>query len=405
MASESSRATSGDDIPAVALSPVTLNKVPLKIMDPSRKKLESLESQWVLGVLDECIRGLELVSLLPSELTSALSLSLGQEIVTSLSEHLYLTEKYRGLCVDTDPKQHKALATALQNSLLNVLRLLKACPTAEAGLKGAGPITEDQQWAQELVTGLLELRSVLLDKLLTTSSEERERNRHIQEVSMRHHSNLEVIAKLEKEVAAATKDRDEEISKKNDVIWRLKVCLHQTEKTAEDFVDRTQKEAENMYESLQKTSEGKQIRLQQEASKLRAQLQSLITEHRKTETVLRKKKYKVETEIENWIQKYEAEFGEKQVELEQMSEVYEEERAEFNTLLEQYSVLELEYSQIMEERRIAQERRDEEERETERKSHAAVIIQAFWRGAQVRKAMRANGKSKKSKKNKGKKQK
>ncbi|KAL6463082.1 hypothetical protein MHYP_G00274730 [Metynnis hypsauchen] len=405
MASESTEAPPGDELPPVALTPVSPNKLSLMIIDPSRKKLVSPEPQRIVGVLDECIGRMELVALLPSELThpESLSVSLGEEAVGSLAEHLRVVKKHRALNVDTEEEERDAATKAVRHSLLNLLRQLRGCPTAGAGLKGAGPITEDRRGVQELVAGLQELRAVVLERLLTTASEERERSRHIQEVSMRHRSNLEVVATLEKEVAAAIKDKDEEISRQNEAIRQLKGSLHQKEKTSEAFVARTQKEAQRQNESDQKTSEGKQTRLQQEANQLRVQLNNLITEHKEAELALRKKKYKLETEIENWIQKYDTDMGEKQTELEEMTVIYEEEKAELRELQEHYAVLELEYSQIMEERRIAQEQREEEEREREVKSHAAVIVQAFWRGHCVRKVMKAKVKSKKAKKGKGKK--
>lgn len=85
--------------------------------------------------------------------------------------------------------------------------------------------------------------------------------------------------------------------------------------------------------------------------------------------------------------------------------MYHEEQAEHQELQEHLAVLDLEYSQIMEKRQREQERREEEERERETKSRAVVIIQAFYRGWKVRKAMKSKTKSKKGKQGKGKKKK
>ncbi|XP_072550447.1 dynein regulatory complex protein 10 isoform X2 [Salminus brasiliensis] len=404
MESERDEAPSGNEQPPEAITPVSPKTPSLKFVDLLRKKLVSLETQRIVGVLDECIHLMELVALLPSELTHPESLSAGPgaETVSSLTEHLHLVEEYHTLSLDPGAKGQEAAAKAVQNSLLNVLRLLRACPTSKAGLKGAGPITADRKGVQEMVARLRDLRSVLLERLLTTPLEERARIRRMQEVSLRLHSNQKVVATLEKEVAAALKNRDEEMCKNNEVIRRLKGSLHQMETSSEDFVVQRQKEAERQNESVQKTSELKQARLQQEVNQLKVQLSNLIAQHREAELTLRKKKYKVETEIQNWIQKYDAEMGEKQTELEELTQIYEEEKAELRELQEHYAVLELEYSQIMEERRIAQERKEEEEREREVQSHAAIIIQAFWRGSCVRKAMKAKTKGKKAKKGKGK---
>lgn len=92
-----------------------------------------------------------------------------------------------------------------------------------------------------------------------------------------------------------------------------------------------------------------------------------------------------------------------QTELEEMAQVFEEEKEELRELEEHYSVLEVEYKQVMEERRLAQEQQEEEERAREVMGNAATVIQAHWRGFRVRKAMRVKGKGKKGKKGKGKK--
>lgn len=92
-----------------------------------------------------------------------------------------------------------------------------------------------------------------------------------------------------------------------------------------------------------------------------------------------------------------------QAKQERLTQTYEEEGAELCQLQEHFAVLELEYTQIMEERRRESERREEEKRKRATQSQAAVIIQAVWRGWKVRKAMKNKSKSKKSKKGKAKK--
>jgi len=86
-----------------------------------------------------------------------------------------------------------------------------------------------------------------------------------------------------------------------------------------------------------------------------------------------------------------------------VGEGYEEERQELKELEEAYSVLAVEYDQIMEERRVEEEQRREELRQLGLQTGGAVVIQAWWRGHCVRKALKAKSKSKKPKKGKAKK--
>ncbi|KAG7314356.1 hypothetical protein KOW79_021659 [Hemibagrus wyckioides] len=371
----------------------------------SRKKLVSPEAQRIISVLDECVCKIDVLLLLPCELLHPESISqeLGDTAVESLREHLRLSEEFRSL-QDTETRKDQAIA--MQDSLRNFLRHVRPhqwAETVKAVLQGAGPITEDQRAVQELGAGLRELRHVLMERMLTTPREERERKRYGQEVRKRQERNVEVLHRLEQEVRETTTYRDQMISKKDEEIRRLKDSLHQMERVWEEFVLQVQKKAEQQNQSDMKNSEMKQLRLQEEANQLQAQLDLLTTQNREREAILSKKNNKMETEIENWIQKYDMEMEEKQVKLEHLTQVYMEEQAELRELQEHLAVLEIEYSQIMEERQKKRERREKEEREREMKSRAAVIIQAFWRGWKVRKAMKSKAKSKKSKKAKGKK--
>ncbi|XP_016143696.1 dynein regulatory complex protein 10 isoform X1 [Sinocyclocheilus grahami] len=383
----------------------------LKTINPSRKTLSSLEAKLIFGVLDECIHQMQIVSLLPTLLSSpeALSQSLGEEVVHALKEHQRLGEKYPAMVLDASFEQSELkeqlakLTKAVQDSFHNIMRLLRATPTTREVLKGVEPNTGGEMETQKLKEGLCELREIVLERLLTTPAEERERREMMLEVSLRHSANQELINSLEKEVASAIKDKDTESSTLNNKVHQLRNSLHQMEKGLEDFIVRTQQDAEKQSQSDTKTSEGKGARLQQEASQLRAQLNNVTEGDRERELALRKKKYKEETEIENWIQKYDTEIGEKQTELEEMTRMYETDMAELRALEEHSAVLDLEYSQIMEERQEAQKQREQQEREREMQSQAATVVQAHWRGFCVRKAMKANAKPKKGKKGKGKK--
>lgn len=53
-----------------------------------------------------------------------------------------------------------------------------------------------------------------------------------------------------------------------------------------------------------RNSEQKQIKLTNEIKPLKIDLQKLVGEHREVELVLRGKKFRMETEVDNWISKY-----------------------------------------------------------------------------------------------------
>lgn len=75
-----------------------------------------------------------------------------------------------------------------------------------------------------------------------------------------------------------------------------------------------------------------------------------------------------------------------------------------NNLEERFKSLEIQYKEIIEERRIAQEKREAIERDLRIMVRAATLLQALWRAYHCRKALKQKQKGK-GKKNKGKKKK
>ncbi|XP_030074392.1 dynein regulatory complex protein 10 [Microcaecilia unicolor] len=396
----------------------------LKILGQGRKKLTSIETQRIVSVLDETIKRIELASLFcyAADNLDRFNVVLGSELTCAIREHQRLQnnmqnllrrleEEGRGFPREEDKEGSRLsmeeqghslsmLKQGISSSVKNTLRLFQANPTAcntlRAELFARDPAIE------LLLQNLSELRAFLFERLLTSPLEESEKINYLREMNQRDKKNRGIIAALEGELAAAIQDRDIEISKKNDIIRQLKSHLHQLEKFSGENIRRAKQEAEKQQKADYRASESKCLKLQQELQQLRTQLNAEITEHREVELALRKKKFKVETEIENWIQKYDLDMGEKQEELEQVETVYAEEKAELKDLQEKLELLEQEYFQVKEEQELAQKKREEFEKELAARTRAATLIQAFWKGYLVRRVLRSKRKGRKGKR-KGKK--
>ena len=252
---------------------------------------------------------------------------------------------------------------------------------------------------EDMIMALNQLRESLFDRLSTMPIEERERGDLAAWLTGQTAQLGATADRLQNELQEAEALRQSSLKTKNDEIRHVQQMIHNLEKFSEDNVRKLKSEAEKQCQSESKASENKQQKLQSEVSALRARLQQSVTQHRDLEFQLRKKKFRLESEVESWITKYDADMGERQTEFEEVERVYKEEKAQLEELEERFKVLEAEYRQIMEERRIAQELRDEQERQHQANLKAALIIQAFWRGFKVRKTVRAKlkkGKGKKS---------
>uniref|UniRef100_V9KKV9 Dynein regulatory complex protein 10 n=1 Tax=Callorhinchus milii TaxID=7868 RepID=V9KKV9_CALMI len=404
----------------------------LKILDPARTKLTSIEAERIISVLENTIKKIERVGLFSylAENLDRYSVAFGVELMCAMKEYQKI-EKYLQVVVNSkyeEPEESKPsrsqklkakakeermkqervhniqiLEQALKNSVKDILRLFQGNPVGCHAIKLE--YRAEHQTCKELIQGLEELRAFTFERLLVTSTEEREKMKYVQDVIFRDKKNEEVIAALEAELEKAYQDKENEVLKKNDIIRKLKTNLHQLELFSEDYIRQTKLEAEKQQQADMKASELKVTKLQEMITDRRANLTNMITEHRDAELALRKRKYKVETEVENWILKYDADMGEKQEEFEELEKVHKVENSQLTELEGKLHMLEDEYKQIMDEKEVKELERKAKEEELLKTTKAVVTIQAFWKGYKVRqlvKTLRKKKKKKKGKKRRGK---
>lgn len=371
----------------------------LKILEPVRKKLATIETQRILVTIDESIRRHEILAsvllvILPDEeKLNELSMAVGMEIITAMKSHRTLNRLLDEAGAGDDVG---ALQSEVCESCKNLLRLFAGNPTASHAVRleliNADVRGGELQNAMKVIESLQELRGIMLEHLLTTPTEEKDRSNYLEKVSECEKKNAAIIEKLQAQLDAAIEDKEEETSKKNEVIRRLKNDLHQIEQFSEEHIRRTKTEADKQQSADTRGSEGKQSKFTAEIEQLKDQFTRMLTEHREDEQHLRKRKFKIETEVENWISKYDADMGEKQDEYEQIDAVYTEEKKQLSELEEKFKVLEEEYNKIMEERRIAKEEKEARELELAHQMKAAITIQAYFRAYKVRKALKNKAK-------------
>ncbi|XP_009813614.2 dynein regulatory complex protein 10 [Gavia stellata] len=384
----------------------------MQMLDPRQVKPDNIETERIKTVLDETIAKLELSSLIPCIIDSLDRFAdmLGPEITKSLIEHQKLSNEMEHLLASSEEgntmraeEQQGCLCLLEQRlkcSVRNVLRLLLANPSLCQALKY-------EAWAKEspakgFIEAFGEFRNFMLERLLTSPVEEEEKIQFMEDISLRIKKNTEAITALQAELAAAIRTREEEIHKKDNVIKDLKNSMQDLTEDCKAGIQQIKQEGEKQQKEELQASQARCARLQQDIQQLGAQLNALVLEHRASELALRKRKCRVEMEIVNWIQKYDADMGEKQAEYEEVHAAYTEEKAQLSLLMEKRAVLLQEYSQIEEERRMCQKKKEQALKEFTTMTLAAIRIQAFWRGYLVRSLFKSKRKKKK-KKGKGKK--
>ncbi|XP_029881432.1 dynein regulatory complex protein 10 [Aquila chrysaetos chrysaetos] len=379
----------------------------MKALDPCQLKPDSMETERIITVLDETIAKLEMSSLIPRIIDSLDRFAdvLGPEITNNLIEHQKLSNEMEHLLASSEEEDTMRaeeqqgclclLEQRLKCSVRNVLRLLLANPSLCQALKY-------EAWAREspaevFIKAFGEFRNFMLERLLTSPVEEEEKIQFMEDISLQIKKNAEAVTALQAELAAAIRTREEEIHKKDNVIKDLKTSMQDLAKVCKAGIQQIKQEGEKQQKEELQASQARCARLQQDVQQLGAQLNALVLEHRASELALRKRKCRVETEIVNWIQKYDTDMGEKQAEYEDVNAAYTEEKAQLSLLMEKRAVLLQEYSQIEEERRICQEKKEQALKEFTTMTLAATRIQAFWRGYLVRSLFKSKRKKKKGK--------
>jgi chromosome segregation ATPase len=202
---------------------------------------------------------------------------------------------------------------------------------------------------------LQEIRTIVYDRLRTTVEEEKAKQDQLSVIIAKEQKTSNEVKLLMEEVEKARRERSNEISKRNEVIRKLKEDLrlikHEAEETTRKLESRSKQKEDS---DIQKFVD-KETSLQKDIDTSRAQLKENLKENREEEEQLRKKKFKIESEVENWIHKYDQEMEEKQNEYEDISVIYNEEKAQLDELQARFNVIQLEYDAIVQERMVAAE--------------------------------------------------
>ncbi|XP_039875617.1 dynein regulatory complex protein 10 isoform X1 [Simochromis diagramma] len=377
----------------------------------------SSEAHIILSTLENCISKIETAAALPALLhLNSKSEIVDKDLSKALEKHRILVERLEKLeslkqeSVEEQirdariggEKERAQLGNDLKNSVRDILRYCRAHSDGIIGLRAELDIKIEEK-EYKLIKGLKVLHSQMVEKFLISPDEELQLITKQKEFSSSAKDLEKNISLEEEEVAKAIQQVDAEISQKENTIKHLESLLQACSPQEGDVSDDNMSPFEDkQVQAHIQVSKLKQDRLQQEIDQLKIQLKNVVLENRQTERLLQEKNEKMQGKIDSLIQKFDNEIGEIQAKLEVNENAYEMEDNERKKFEKPFATLEMEYNQIQERRRLAEEKRQEEIRELELKTKAAILIQAWWRGYSVRKALKNKAKSKKAKSDKGK---
>ena len=305
-----------------------------RILEPSMKKLTTVESQRILSVLDECIKKLHILSALPvilRDLHVRFAVSFGSEVVQVLEEHDRLQREYfealreKGetlgsiealtpatsqISIPESPgsasnlsihkprklepllskpvliRTEEELQVLLKHSTRNVLRVITRDPAAMGVTMAIQP--EPASHHSALFTELQSLKFVLLERLLTTHQEKENQKQRIDELSQKLQDTTATVNQLELELSEAERLRKEEKDKHDAQISKLRMNIHKVEKLAEDLDQKVKVDSVKQLEGNKKVHETKLNKLSSEFATEKKQYDSNVLADREEELKLRK---------------------------------------------------------------------------------------------------------------------
>ncbi|XP_059511062.1 dynein regulatory complex protein 10 isoform X2 [Stegostoma tigrinum] len=329
----------------VSVQNMAPNMDALQILEPVRQKLASIEAERIISVIEKTIDKIEIVTLIPYIINNLdrFSVGLGLELTCALREHDRL-------------EKHLDFAFS---------RLFNVNIPAEASENSIHKIKME------------------------------EKKQDIQILQQAFGTSVKNILRLFKGNPSACQIIQSECHARSRTCVDLILVLMELRDFVFERLLIPPNEAKEKFEYVQKI-----IKRDKQNTEITATLEAELTQAIQNKE--NERKYKIETEIENWIQKYDADLQEKQDEYENLFKKYNDETVLLFELEQKIGTLEPEYTQIVEERKIKEEKKKAKEHQTFLMGKAAITIQSFWKGYKVRQLMKA---LKKKKKGKGKKKK
>ncbi|XP_057659914.1 galactokinase-like isoform X1 [Diorhabda carinulata] len=205
-----------------------------------------------------------------------------------------------------------------------------------------------------------------------------------------------VIEDLKEQLKKQRKELEEQLDEKLKIVEMYNEKIQNVRENFELEMGRTLRDSEKemMYKTLE--SEEKQHVLAEEAEKIVKHYEDVLRTNLQQEDSSRAKRSKIETQLQNWINTFDQDIGEKQAQFDLLQEEYDKKKAEIDEVQKIIDEQEEEYDILMAEKEEEEERLFNEMAYQFFLDRSARKIQKYWRAYMEKKASRKKkGKKKK----------
>jgi len=242
----------------------------------------------------------------------------------------------------------------------------------------------------KFIMAIKALRDITHRNLCTSIEEERAQEAYFKELETREEKMVGEVKMVNKDVQSLKMERQKVMSAKNETIDKLQKELEELRKPldrkGDDSEDEDEEDSEEEEDDGDKeeTFADREARLLDDLRKKRDEYSALVEANREDEEHERKAANRRETEVEEWVKKYDDEMTAKDSEFHSETELYTQEKKQLAYYDEYFERCRIEEEkQKAEEKRLAAIRAREEEKKR-RLDWAAAKMQALWKGLKCR---------------------
>eukprot|EP00967_Tisochrysis_lutea_P006204 scaffold7364_cov31-Tisochrysis_lutea.AAC.1 len=374
--------------------------VPMPGVSPSHK-LTNVEAQRIMAILAEMLSKLNLIARLPSGHlpdTSSLRAALSSDVLQLLEEQMILEQQYEwvsraqaagGAPAGTDMPDFETLDDELRHSTRVVCRMLKEAPgiITQVNSSVEEPDGKATPSMRRFLKSLNDLKDQTYARLCMSVEEEKAKNDWFEEVRTREERASHQLRQLQKELRSEKADREKDVSTRDEQIRKLRVELEGIQKSTLAQIAEIEAEAKAQEDADRQAFIDRESALRAELNKVKADLTAKRKENKDSEDALRKRKVKNESEVEQWIAKYDQDVGEKDAELNSLKAVYADEQKEIARLESYFAEMAAERELQLEKERKLAALRAREHAQQQALEKAATYVQKIWRGKRERRAL------------------
>ena len=359
-------------------------------------RLANVEAYRLSSVVDEALESLKFLSRLNRESLGTLS---SQDPV--FNNQFRAEQRYQKLVdesvrMDRRPKELDGAGVQLRMVTKDLCRAIKTKQQLSNSANEVLPQNGSDR-VQVLRDVLADLKKIVRVKLCTTVEQEETKNENIAALTMKAKDAQKDVEELEIQLRIERNRKEKNLSRFNDIITKLNAELADLKDKTEAGRKKLQKETDDSRNTNQQMHESHVKEYEERLEKLREAVANQQKEHSSAEDQARKTKLKLETEVVNWVKKYDTDMNEKQELIDTLNKQYDAEKAELRKLSEFFAKIDRDKANEDEENAEAEAERERLRMAMRKVDFACAKIQALVRGVQARVAATKKGKKGKKK--------